>query len=99
MVGRRDEGVRRREPAPAHSVLRFSQLLTAAPPPLPAMPQLYGPPPGSSCSTVSPDSRKDCCKTKVSETTDDSWCQEKYPEVGRGAVQLRHGGQGGGGRR
>ena len=50
------------------------------------MPQLYGPPPGSSCSTVSPDSRKDCCKTKVSETTDDSWCQEKYPEVGDGVV-------------
>lgn len=44
-------------------------------------PELYVPPPGSSCGTVSPDSRKECCQTKVDDGNQDDWCEQNYPEL------------------
>ncbi len=47
--------------------------------------QLNSPPLGSSCGTVSPDSREECCLTKLNDNTQDDWCQQNYPDVRLGA--------------
>ena len=37
--------------------------------------------PGSSCSTVSPNSRKACCKNKTLNGSVDKWCAANYPDI------------------
>ena len=39
--------------------------------------------PGSSCSTVSPNSRKACCKNKTLNGSVDKWCAANYPDTNR----------------
>ena len=36
---------------------------------------------GSSCSTVSPNSRKTCCKNKTLNGSVDKWCAANYPDI------------------
>lgn len=60
---------------------------TRGPPPSPlTAPRHPGSPaahsiPGSSCGTVTPEDRYDCCTTKADHEVDDDYCKQAYPEV------------------